>query len=93
MLFLYRPRETWLPFRVPRNVTQQRAYNRQMQERFDETRVHEPATPTTAEQGVPIAALKELGKLHNSGALTDAEFATAKSKLLGKDDSSHDLER
>ena len=38
MLFLYRPRETWMPFRVPRNVTQQRAYNRQMQERFDQTR-------------------------------------------------------
>jgi hypothetical protein len=94
MLFLYRPRETWLPFRLPRNVAQQRAYNRQLQERFDQTRVHEPATATpTAEQRDPIAALKELGKLHNSGALTDAEFATAKSKLLGTDDSSHDLER
>ena len=31
----------------------------------------------------PIAGLERLAKLHASGALTDAEFATAKARLLG----------
>ncbi len=31
----------------------------------------------------PIAQLKELGELHQSGVLTDEEFAAQKAKLLG----------
>ena len=31
----------------------------------------------------PIAKLKELGELHESGVLTDEEFAAQKAKLLG----------
>ena len=31
----------------------------------------------------PIAKLKELGELHQSGVLTDEEFAAQKAKLLG----------
>jgi Short C-terminal domain len=31
----------------------------------------------------PIAQLKELGELHDSGVLTDEEFAAQKAKLLG----------
>ena len=31
----------------------------------------------------PMAKLKELGQLHESGVLTDDEFAAAKAKLLG----------
>ena len=38
MLFLYRPRETWMPFALPRNRTEQAAYNRQLQQQFDSTR-------------------------------------------------------
>ena len=30
MLFLYRPRQTWMPYRLPRNLTEQGAYNRQL---------------------------------------------------------------
>jgi membrane protease subunit (stomatin/prohibitin family) len=30
----------------------------------------------------PMAKLKELGQLHESGVLTDEEFATAKAKIL-----------
>jgi len=87
MLFLYRPRETWMPYRLPRNLTQQRAYNRQMQERFDETRQHVPAASAANEpRRDPISALKELAQLHDAGALTDEEFAAAKSKLLDADD-------
>jgi hypothetical protein len=31
----------------------------------------------------PIAQLKDLAELHDSGALTDEEFAAQKAKLLG----------
>ena len=37
----------------------------------------QPAPPSMADQ------LNQLADLHNQGVLTDAEFATAKSKLLG----------
>ena len=38
-----------------------------------------PAAPTAD----PIAQLKQLGELHQSGVLTDEEFAAQKAKLLG----------
>lgn len=40
-----------------------------------------PAPP--AQEADPIERLKELGQLHESGVLTDAEFADAKAKILG----------
>jgi Short C-terminal domain len=40
-----------------------------------------PAAPAAAES--PIDQLKELGELHESGVLTDEEFAAQKAKLLG----------
>lgn len=38
---------------------------------------HESSTPSVSDQ------LAQLSTLHKQGALSDAEFATAKSKLLG----------
>jgi membrane protease subunit (stomatin/prohibitin family) len=35
-----------------------------------------------AQQEDPMAKLKELGQLHDSGVLTDEEFAAAKAKIL-----------
>jgi hypothetical protein len=83
VLFLYRPRQTWMPFSLPRNRTDQAAYNRQLQQQFETTRRVAPVVPAAAE-GDPIAELKELGKLHQSGVLTDSEFAAAKAKLLAR---------
>jgi Short C-terminal domain len=80
MLFLYRPRQTWMPFALPRNRTEQAAYNRQLQERFDSTRRVAPPLPTAGYD--PASALKELGELHRSGILTDGEFSAAKARLL-----------
>jgi membrane protease subunit (stomatin/prohibitin family) len=40
------------------------------------------AAPPPPEQD-PMAKLKELGQLHESGVLTDEEFAAAKAKILG----------
>jgi hypothetical protein len=94
MLFLYRPRQTYMPFRVPRQPTQQAAYNRQLQESYAAThRVPPSSVGTEAGSAAgpaalardPIADLKELAELHKSGVLNDAEFAAAKAKLLGTD--------
>ncbi len=41
------------------------------------------APPTPAQEADPIERLKELGQLHESGVLTDQEFAEAKAKVLG----------
>jgi membrane protease subunit (stomatin/prohibitin family) len=41
------------------------------------------AAPPPAAAADPIAQLKELGELHQSGVLTDEEFAAQKAKLLG----------
>lgn len=41
-----------------------------------------PPPPPTQEAD-PIERLKELGQLHESGVLTDQEFADAKAKILG----------
>jgi Short C-terminal domain len=41
-----------------------------------------PAAAAPAEED-PMAKLKELGELHQSGVLTDEEFAAQKAKLLG----------
>jgi Short C-terminal domain len=82
VLFLYRPRQTWMPFGLPRNRTEQAAYNRQLQERFDSTRRVAPPVPAAARD--PLDQLKDLGELHRAGELTDAEFEAAKAKLLAR---------
>lgn len=38
--------------------------------------------PSPAQEPDPIERLKELGQLHESGVLTDQEFAEAKAKIL-----------
>jgi hypothetical protein len=83
MLFLYRPRQTWMPFALPQSRTQQAAYNRRLQGEFESTRRVAPAVPAAAERA-PLADLQRLGDLHSSGVLTDAEFEAVKARLLAK---------
>jgi hypothetical protein len=88
MLFLYRPRQTWMPYRVPRRPSQQGAYNREMQEKYAATRQvprYVPASepPPAPPPRDPLADLKGLAELHASGVLNDREFAAAKAKILG----------
>ncbi len=87
MLFLLRPRQTWMPFRPPRKLTQQDVYYRQLRD-YGATRRVAPATPelAAAPPDDPVAKLKGLADLRESGALTDAEFATAKAKVLDAED-------
>jgi hypothetical protein len=42
-----------------------------------------PPPPPAAAAPDPIEHLKELGKLHEQGILTDEEFAAQKAKVLG----------
>ena len=42
-----------------------------------------PAQAAPAAVQDPVEQLKELGELHQSGVLTDEEFAAQKAKLLG----------
>ena len=88
MLFLYRPRQTWMPYNRPRPAMDQDAYNLRLQQGFAATRqVPLPApaaTPPAAPPGPdPVDRLKDLAALHDAGSLTDAEFSAAKAKLLG----------
>jgi len=86
MLFLYRPRQTWMPYRVPRPPTQQQRYNRELQDRFDATRrVPAPMIGTPDPPLDTVTALKELAELRASGMVDDAEFAAAKAKVLDGD--------
>ena len=86
MLFLYRPRETWMPFARPLSGPQQAAYNRKLQQQFESTRrVPRPAVADRPQSALPtdtVGALRELGTMHASGMLTEAEFAQAKAKVL-----------
>jgi hypothetical protein len=83
MLFLYRPPQTWMPFARPQDMTQQAAYNRQLQDRFSSTRTIAPAVPGTPERD-PGSDLQRLGELHQAGVLTDAEFEAARARLLAR---------
>ena len=42
-----------------------------------------PAAAPAAQGPDPITRLRELGELHDSGVLTDQEFAAAKRQILG----------
>jgi hypothetical protein len=80
VLFLYRPRQTWMPYALPRTRTEQAAYNRRLQDQFESTRRVAPAMP--APERDLVSALRGLDELRRSGALSEAEFETAKAKLL-----------
>jgi Short C-terminal domain len=85
MLFLYRPRETWMPYALPRDRTEQDQYNRQLQEQYASSRRVRPSSPSDAATD-SVTALTQLGALHRNGDLTDDEFAAEKAKVLGRDD-------
>jgi hypothetical protein len=73
-----------MPFRLPRDVSQQDLYNRQLQQRFEATRrvARYVPTPTApASDRDTVSQLKELAELHATGVLTDSEFAAAKAKV------------
>lgn len=61
---------------------EQWAQQQQAQQQQVQQAAAAPASAQTQSDD-PMAKLKELGQLHESGVLTDDEFAAAKAKLLG----------
>ena len=88
MLFLLRPRQTYMPYSMPRRATEQDRYRWQQQEKaYAATRRVAPYQPDPAALPTdPLDALKELARLHNDGKLSDAEFTAAKAQILGSQD-------
>ena len=75
-------------YKAGQRRTQQNQYNDQAQAAYAQTQAAPPpaAPPPAPAAPAPTdstAELERLAKLHESGALTDEEFAAAKSKLLG----------
>lgn len=67
MLFLYRPRQTWMPVRPPRTRTDQDGYNLRMQQAYSATRkvpvlaggeVVEPTGTRITLNGVTVAEFR-----------------------------------
>ena len=85
MLFLLRPRQTWMPYALPRDPKQQAVRNEQSHQAYDATRRLPPPTPSSAPD--VIAQLKDLAALRDSGTVTDDEFADLKQRILAADDS------
>lgn len=83
MLFLYRPRQTYMPFPSPRGATEQGAYNRRLQQQFQASRRVAPvgAPPGGRDR---TADLRSLEDLHRAGVLTDAEFGAARARVAGR---------
>jgi hypothetical protein len=59
---------------------QEGRWARQEQQQYEQE-APPPAAAAPAQQD-PMEKLKELGQLHESGVLTDEEFAAAKAKIL-----------
>jgi hypothetical protein len=56
----------------------------QEQQQYEQQQyAQQQAPPPQAAGPDPIEKLKELSQLHESGVLTDEEFATAKAKVIG----------
>jgi hypothetical protein len=87
MLFLLRPRQTWMPYQLPRPRAQQAEYNRQLDEAYASTRrVGSPAAGSAAVSHDTVTALKEVAQLHDAGKLSDEEFSAAKAKIIASDE-------
>jgi hypothetical protein len=72
-----------MPYALPRNRTEQGQYNRELQDRYRASLRAERAAPAGDDGADTVARLRQLADLHTSGALSDAEFAAAKAKILG----------
>ena len=86
MLFLLRPRQTYMPYALPRNQLEQETYHRELEQAYASTRRVPPPDPASPAESDLTGSLRELGELHRSGALSDEEFAAAKAKLLAPAD-------
>lgn len=75
-----------IAYRAGQRRAEQDAYNQQAATAYEATQAPPPPTPpapAAAPAPDTIAELERLARLHESGALTDQEFAAAKARALG----------
>jgi hypothetical protein len=74
-----------IAYRAGQRRAEQAAYNEQAAAAYEATQAAPPPPPAPAAAAAPdtIAELERLARLHESGALTDQEFAAAKARALG----------
>jgi hypothetical protein len=72
-----------MPFALPGDLTTQAGYRQELNDRSLAAPAYAPAVPAAPQPNAP-ARLRQLGELHQSGELTDDEFATAKAQVLGE---------
>ena len=76
-----------IAYRAGQRRAEQDVYNEQAQAAYEATQAPPPAyaapAPAAAPEPDTIAELERLSRLHESGALSDEEFAAAKARVLG----------
>jgi len=79
-----------IAYRAGQRRAEQEAYNEQASAAYEATQAPPPPpqpgyapAPAAAPPADAIAELERLARLHESGALTDQEFAAAKARALG----------
>jgi hypothetical protein len=71
-----------IAYRAGQRRAEQDTYNEQAQAAYEATQAPPPAQAPAPETDT-IAELERLARLHESGALSDEEFAAAKARVLG----------
>jgi hypothetical protein len=75
-----------IAYRAGRRRSEQDAYNQQAAEAYSASQQVPPpvyTAPPPASTGGEVDELARLAQMHESGALTDAEFSAAKAQILG----------
>lgn len=81
-----------IAYNAGKNRVRQDQYNEQAQDAYAATQYPPqpqyapppPQQPPPQPAADPLAELERLARLHDSGALSDAEFATMKARLIGE---------
>jgi hypothetical protein len=82
MLFLLRPRQTYMPYALPRDPQQLAERNELHQQAYESTRRLPPPEPSSSSD--LVTQLRDLAALHDAGKVSDDEFAALKAKLLAE---------
>ena len=75
-----------IAYRAGKRRSEQDAYNQQAAEAYSASQQVAPpvyTAPPPASTGGEVDELARLAQMHESGALTDAEFSAAKAQILG----------
>jgi hypothetical protein len=72
-----------IAYQAGQRRAEQDAHNQEAAEAYQAAQAPPPPAPAAPAPADTIAELERLSRLHESGALTDQEFAAAKAQALG----------